>query len=80
MERKGIYLREKDEYVGPFCSRGDAERFLIAMTLCGESLEGIEIVEISDAAKTVSNAMSVEERQKLLDKANQSQVHRRRVP
>ncbi len=70
MQGAGIYLREKDEYVGPFCSRGDAERFLELMVLHGDSLEGIEIVQI-DNAKTVSNAVSVEERQKLLDKTAQ---------
>ena len=41
-----VYLREKNEYVGPFCNRGDAARFLIAMAASGESLEGVEIVEI----------------------------------
>jgi len=78
MERKGIYLREKDELVGPFCSRGDAERFLIAMTLCGESLEGIEIVEIDSAANSVPNAVSAKERKRLLKKVKKSPRLKRR--
>ncbi len=72
MAGKGIYLREKDEYVGPFYSREDAERFLVLMELSGESREGIEVVEIENAAKTVSKAVSVKERQQLLDKATQN--------
>lgn len=80
MPRKAIYLREEGDYVGPFCSREDAERFLVLIALHGESREGIEIVEIDNAAETVSNAVSVEERQQLLDKATQPQAHRRRVP
>ncbi len=41
-----IYLREADEYVGPFCKRRDAERFLELMELFGESSEGIEVIEL----------------------------------
>ncbi len=52
MLRKGIYLREEGQYVGPFHTREDAELFLIAMEASGESLEGIEILEISDSGET----------------------------
>ncbi len=41
-----VYLREADEYVGPFCKRRDAERFLELMELFGASSEGIEIIEL----------------------------------
>ncbi len=50
MGRTGIYLCEGDEYVGPFQSHEDAERFLLLMKASGESPEGIEIVELSNAA------------------------------
>ncbi len=61
-----IYLHEKDGYVGPFYRRQDAKLFLELMELFGESLEGIEIVEIETTAKTVSNAVSFKERKRLL--------------
>jgi hypothetical protein len=44
-ERK-IYLHEADEFVGPFFSRKDAERFILLMEWYGENSEGIEIVEV----------------------------------
>ena len=66
------YLRERDEYVGPFASRGDAARFLIAMAASGESLEGVEIVEIDSTADPGPNAVSVKERKRLLDKVKRS--------
>ncbi len=69
---KQIYLREADEYVGPFAGRGDAERFLVLMTSFGESLEGIEIVEIDLVTDPAPNAVSVEERKQLLDKVKRS--------
>lgn len=69
---KLIYLREADEYVGPFAGRGDAERFLILMRSFGESLEGIEIVEIDSVANSAPNAVSAEERKQLLDKVKRS--------
>ncbi len=72
MIRKGIYVREEDEYVGPFNSREDAERFLVLVELSGESSKGIEIVEIDNAAAAVSKAVSAEERQQLLDNARTS--------
>ena len=41
-----IYLREEDgQYVGPFKSRMDAERFIKLMDLCGEDWTGTEVVE-----------------------------------
>ncbi len=46
-ERKGIYLRENGDYVGPFRGREDVERFLTLMEVLGESLAGIEIVMIN---------------------------------
>ncbi len=69
---KLIYLQEADEYVGPFHSRGDAERFLVLMRSFGESLEGIEIVEIDGVANAAPKAVSVEERKQLLDKLKRS--------
>ena len=72
MSRNGIYLREGAEYVGPFYSREDAERFLVLMEFCGESREGIENVKMDNAAKKVSNAVPVEELQQLHDKATRS--------
>ncbi len=44
----GIYLREGEEYVGPFCAREDAERFLYLMDLFGAGHEGIEIVRLGN--------------------------------
>ncbi len=46
-ERKGIYLREGGDYVGPFRGREDVERFLTLMEVLGESRAGIEIVGIN---------------------------------
>ncbi len=41
-----IYLREAGgQYVGPFKSRKDAERFIRLMELCGEDWADSEIVE-----------------------------------
>ena len=46
MGMKEFYLHEKDAYVGPFCSRRDAERFVALMVTFGQSPEGIEVVEL----------------------------------
>ena len=46
LRTKKIYLHEADEYVGPFRSLKDAERFIALMEWFGESSEGIEIVEL----------------------------------
>lgn len=51
MGRTGIYVRKGEEHVGPFCSRQDAERFLLLMELFGTSSEGIEIVELGTAKR-----------------------------
>ncbi len=59
-----IYLQEANDYVGPFASRRDADLFLALMRVSGETLEGIEIVEIE--SDSVPNAVSVEERKELL--------------
>ncbi len=67
-----IYLRDAGEYVGPFASRGDAERFLIAMASFGESLKDIEIIEIDSDADSVPNAMSIRERKRLVKKVKKS--------
>ncbi len=67
-----IYVREMDEYVGPFLSRRDAEIFLALMANCGESLEGIEIIEIDSKANLAPDAVSAEERKRLLKKAKRS--------
>jgi hypothetical protein len=41
-----IYLREEGgQYVGPFKSRRDAERFIKLMDLCGEDWTRTEVVE-----------------------------------
>ncbi|HYK91584.1 MAG TPA: hypothetical protein VE398_22640 [Acidobacteriota bacterium] len=41
-----IYLREGGgQYVGPFKSRRDAERFIKLMELCGENWTDTEVVE-----------------------------------
>ncbi len=41
-----IYLRqESGQYVGPFRSRKDAERFIKLMQLCGEKWAGAEILD-----------------------------------
>ncbi len=42
-----FYLREAGEYVGPFCSRRDAGRFLEMMSCFGADTEGIEIISLS---------------------------------
>lgn len=72
-----IYLREAKEYVGPFATRADAGRFLIAMESFGESIEGIEIVEKDSDANSVQNVVSVEERRQLLSKVKRSLRRRR---
>ncbi len=41
-----IYLHEEDEYIGPFCSRKDAEQFIALIELFGGNREGIELVEL----------------------------------
>ena len=42
-----IYLREGEgQYVGPFKSRKDAERFIELMQLCGENWAGTEVVVV----------------------------------
>ncbi len=41
-----IYLRERGgQYVGPFKTLQDAERFIKLMELCGENWAGTEVVE-----------------------------------
>ena len=41
-----IYLREGGgQYVGPFKSRRDAERFIKLMELCGENWDDTEVVK-----------------------------------
>jgi hypothetical protein len=41
-----IYLREGGgQYVGPFKSRKDVERFVKLMELCGENWAGAEVIE-----------------------------------
>jgi hypothetical protein len=72
-----IYLREANEYVGPFATRADAGRFLVAMESFGESVEGIEIVEFDKAANPVLQVVSVEERRRLLSKVKRSLVNNR---
>ncbi len=75
--RKLIYLREANEYVGPFASRGEAELFLGAMVLSGENLEGIEIVEIDNISGSPPKAVSIVERRRLLEKAKRSRRSKR---
>ena len=52
LKTKKIYLHEADEYIGPFCSRQDAELFIEMMELFGGSCEGVEVVEMeSDSSE-----------------------------
>jgi hypothetical protein len=53
MKREGVYLAENGTYVGPFGSRGDAQRFILLMELSGEDPAGIEIVDIKDGTSNV---------------------------
>ncbi len=46
MRKAEIFVCEGNEHVGPFCSRQDAERFLVLMELFGTNCEGITILEI----------------------------------
>jgi hypothetical protein len=79
---KPVYLHEADEYVGPFASREDAERFLILMEAHGVSSEGIEIVEVDAEADAVGGATSARERIQLLTKscAKKATTDRRAPP
>ncbi len=70
------YLREADEYIGPFTRRSDAEVFLALMLSSGESIKGIEIIEIDIVATAALKAVSVKEREKLLEKVKR--LRRRR--
>lgn len=70
--RRLIYVHQMDEYVGPFLTRRDAEVFLTLMSTCGESLEGIEIVEIDGDVNSAPKAVSAEERKQLLGRAKRS--------
>ncbi len=67
--KKGIYVREGTEYVGPFRSNADAEVFLRLMQLHGESLNGIEVVEVRDTGEIGKTTITtVEERSMLLSR------------
>ncbi len=68
MGKMGVYLKEEDKYIGPFHSHKEAEGFLVLMELHGENCCGIEIVNASNSAELLINAISVEERQQLLGK------------
>jgi len=46
-----IYLRKGADFVGPFHSFEDAERFLQLMTFFGEDCSDVKIVEINQATK-----------------------------
>jgi hypothetical protein len=49
-----IYLRQEGgQYVGPFKSRENAERFIGMMALCGENWAGTEIVEDEEGVDPV---------------------------
>jgi len=74
---KEFYLHEKDVYVGPFCSRRDAERFVALMVTFGQNSDGIEVVELeagSSAAKQrrsrLQNASDVAHTAKLPARVN----------
>ncbi len=56
---KKIYLHEADEYVGPFCNRVEAEKFIALMELFGASREGIEIVERDGELEAVTPFYSI---------------------
>jgi hypothetical protein len=50
-----IYLRERGgQYVGPFKTRQDAERFIKLMELCGENWAGAEVVETEGGVDAVA--------------------------
>ncbi len=56
---KKIYLHEANEYVGPFCSRVEAEKFIALMELFGASRAGIEIVERDEELEAVMPFRSI---------------------
>jgi hypothetical protein len=66
-----IYLREQGgQYVGPFRSRKDAERFIGLMQLCGENWADTEIVRsIIDPAAGRQIASSDRNRQESWQRA-----------
>ncbi len=47
-----IYVREGNEYIGPFLSRDDAHLFLILVELFEGNIEGIGIVELDAANRS----------------------------
>ncbi len=53
--RRGVYLREGADYVGPFYSRDDAKYFLMLMGVLGVDCAGIEIVELDNDANPGSH-------------------------
>ncbi len=61
--KRGIYLRESGEYVGPFGSLEDAEAFLALIGVCGVNCNGIEIViEDLDQARKLDGVTAPEKR------------------
>ncbi len=71
--KKGIYLREQGEHVGPFHSLADAEAFVDLMKLFGENCEGIEIV-IADAENEGDTAaVTVKEKKDLLSSGSKTE-------
>ncbi len=63
MGKRGIYLREQGEYVGPFQSLTDAEVFLYLMKWLGASTEGIDIlIEDADNIPTEREVTAQEKR------------------
>ncbi len=72
MGRLLYYVHEMDEYVGPFVTHREAELFLTLMADAGDSLEGVEIVEIDGDVNLALHAVSHDERKQLLDKLKRS--------
>jgi hypothetical protein len=63
--KKGVYLKEEKEYVGPFAGLKDAELFLTLMKLFGVSCEGIEIVTLDVDDRGDESAVTPQEKHRL---------------
>ena len=59
VKSEGIYLRHENEFVWPFISKVDAERFLVLLEAFGGNINGISIVELSDALTRAPSVIRV---------------------
>jgi hypothetical protein len=64
--KTGIYVREGNEYVGPFLNNADAEVFLGLIELQGESVDGIEIVEVRETENAGQITVTTVEKRSVL--------------